>query len=443
MDVSRNEDFVIFVKSVRSVLSVGVALSLWGCGPQDDIAQTAAMLDAERAAARKEGIPVEPSDVFPDGKTPDAENAAITYLKAPDAMKSAEPVFGGSESLDGKVLAKKATAEELGDFRAVLATMKPYLAEVEAASRKPKVDFKRDWSLGARLLLPELAPLKKVVRLLCTRAVLRARDGDLVSARADLETAFRVSAHIGQEGLLINYLIQISSRSSALNGAVRIAKENPGSVQALSMAADVLARCPTEPNLLRALRGEAVGAILIARTVSSIEEIEALSGGGEPPAHPRFPLTQPQRQAAEVRLLQFWRKVLPPIAAHPDDFRAAEEVLKRESAAMEAHTEGSYLLAKVCLPILDVSATSKGRAQASTSVARALVFALDEKRKTGAWPKAVPADLTDPFSDKPLRFQATKDGFKVWSVGPNGVDEGGDRRSDAKPDADDIAMSYP
>ncbi|MBI5706175.1 MAG: hypothetical protein HZC36_04205 [Armatimonadetes bacterium] len=419
------------------------AALLWGCGSGDDIAQTAAMLDAERDAARKEGIPVEPTDALPDGKTPDAENAAITYLKSPEVMKEARSVLMLDEPLDELIFSRSATQVQQESFRAVLAKLEPFLAEVEAASRKPKVDYRRNWELGAHVLIPEMAPLKRVVRLLCARALIRSRGGDLTGAKSDLETAFRVSAHIGQEGLLIGYLVQITAQGFVQEAAVQIAKEKPESVPALKMAADVLARCPKEPDLLRALRGEASGGIMIARTAKSLDEIRALSSGEDPPETPTIPLSKAMRDAAEVRLLQFWRKVLPLIAEHPDDFQAAEDILRRETTIFEAHQEASYLLPRVCLPLSEVCATSKGRARASTRVDRALVFAIGEKRKTGFWPKTLPAELNDPFSDGPLRFRASKNSFKVWSVGPNGKDDGGDRRSVAKPNADDVAMSYP
>lgn len=416
---------------------------LWGCGSGDDIARTAATLDAERGAARAAGVPMGPADALPDGNTPDAENAAITYLKAPEAMKPARNAFSVIEPIDELVLSGSATPEQSKSFRAILAKVEPFLAEVERASLKPKVDFKRDWALGARLLIPEMLPLKGVIRLLCARALLRSRAGDLKGARVDLETAFRVSAHIGQEGLVIGYLVQATTQKSVQYAVVRIAKENPQSEPALAMAAELLLRCPKEPDLLRALRGEVVGGILTARTAKSFDEIQALSAGLEPPTNPSLPISEPMRDAAEVRMLQFWREVLPPIEEHPDDFRAAAELLKREWEAVEAHKEASYLLARVCLPSLDVSATAKGGCRAYTRVARALVFALDERRKTGAWPKSLPSEFTDPFTDKPLRYKSTEGGFKVWSVGPNGKDEGGERRLNPKPEADDIAMSYP
>jgi hypothetical protein len=63
-----------------------------------------------------------------------------------------------------------------------------------------------------------------------------------------------------------------------------------------------------------------------------------------------------------------------------------------------------------------------------------VLLALERHRRAkGAWPaklealtptllKAVPLD---PFDGKPLRYRATADGVIVYSVGPDGSDDGG------------------
>jgi hypothetical protein len=46
--------------------------------------------------------------------------------------------------------------------------------------------------------------------------------------------------------------------------------------------------------------------------------------------------------------------------------------------------------------------------------------------------------LKDPFDGEPLRYAAVDGGFRVYSVGPNGVDNGGEHESDAE--IDDVAV---
>jgi hypothetical protein len=68
-----------------------------------------------------------------------------------------------------------------------------------------------------------------------------------------------------------------------------------------------------------------------------------------------------------------------------------------------------------------------------------LVFALEQFRaQTGKYPrslaKLVPAHIAkiplDPLAAQPFRYRAQDDGYMLWSVGPNGVDDDGRTRED-------------
>ena len=51
----------------------------------------------------------------------------------------------------------------------------------------------------------------------------------------------------------------------------------------------------------------------------------------------------------------------------------------------------------------------------------------------------VPKDL---YTDQPLRYKRQGDGFLLYSVGPNGADDGG-RTVASQPPGDDIALQIP
>jgi hypothetical protein len=83
--------------------------------------------------------------------------------------------------------------------------------------------------------------------------------------------------------------------------------------------------------------------------------------------------------------------------------------------------------------------------------AAALGAATKRRRETGTLPESldalVPGELPtlplDPFAtDAPLRQKATPEEFLVWSVGPDGEDDGGPQPPDAEHDAgnDDIGL---
>ncbi|HEY3781829.1 MAG TPA: hypothetical protein VGL56_12150 [Fimbriimonadaceae bacterium] len=73
--------------------------------------------------------------------------------------------------------------------------------------------------------------------------------------------------------------------------------------------------------------------------------------------------------------------------------------------------------------------------------------------KTGVYPKSIsdiPGIWTDPFGGKPLHVKIAGDSFRVYSVGPDGVDNGGADRSESKSyptfngdEEYDIVAAYP
>jgi hypothetical protein len=68
--------------------------------------------------------------------------------------------------------------------------------------------------------------------------------------------------------------------------------------------------------------------------------------------------------------------------------------------------------------------------QAARVAARRLVLAagaavLAAKAQTGAFPAALPAPFTDPFTGKPLGYRREGTGFAVYSAGPAGTFDGG------------------
>ena len=81
-----------------------------------------------------------------------------------------------------------------------------------------------------------------------------------------------------------------------------------------------------------------------------------------------------------------------------------------------------------------------------------VAFALAAYRaENGSYPATL-ADLApkylteiplDIFSDGDFQYEATDDGYRLWSVGPNGVDDGGDGPDveDYEGDGDDLLIA--
>jgi hypothetical protein len=108
-------------------------------------------------------------------------------------------------------------------------------------------------------------------------------------------------------------------------------------------------------------------------------------------------------------------------------------------------------LSRLIVPATDGVLRSQCMAVARHRAAEVLLAATRERLASGAIPESidalVPARLPsvprDPFtSDAPLRLKATPEEFLVWSVGPDGEDDGGPQPPDTEPDTgnDDIGL---
>jgi hypothetical protein len=99
-----------------------------------------------------------------------------------------------------------------------------------------------------------------------------------------------------------------------------------------------------------------------------------------------------------------------------------------------------------------MSGLSTGVDQATQSLDNVRIcFALEMyQRDNGRYPdnldaltpkylKSIPQDL---FAEKPLIYKPTADGYLLYSVGVNGVDDGG-RGDDDDPKGDDIVVRMP
>jgi hypothetical protein len=98
--------------------------------------------------------------------------------------------------------------------------------------------------------------------------------------------------------------------------------------------------------------------------------------------------------------------------------------------------------------IIGSAAMAGARSLARRRLAQTYASALIEKLKTGKFPSEIPVegDLSiDPFSKMPLEYRKTLDGFMVYSIGENLVDDSGASRQPGGEQGPppDIVLRYP
>jgi hypothetical protein len=325
------------------------------------------------------------------------------------------------------------------------------------------------------VLLPHLASSRAAGRMLALDATRAAEAGDGERFVADVEAAIRLSFHVQDGRLLIGDLVGTAIRHLAVQRALASLEWKPDLLDAAQLAR-LQKAFESMPPALRRLDLAAEGLMLedvVQRAYTDdgagngtfrldreallpfIQSIEGVSGG--------------QRSASGERGTAVLAATLlsGPVAAFTvADRRETSEFIDRWLRRFEAecqvelrdrkriHETGMefdrevnadpvrFLIPKVVMPALGGAAISMARDRAQLAAAAATCAALRWRLDhAGAWPARLedlvpaylPAVPEDPWSGAPARIAGEGTSFRIWSVGEDGIDDGGD------PDAVDPA----
>ena len=385
-----------------------------------DLGRASRSLAAQRAAAKREGVPMEWGDLRRLAPPVDvADNAAVPYARAFATLQKAS-VFKGlkPDDLQKEIAAGKAKPEDLAKLRVALAAAAPALREVEEGSRRKGFSFDRQWEKGFSLVFPEYANARTAIRALVLRAMTAT---DPAAAGRDLGAAARLRAHLGSEPTYIGTLVAVSMENDVHAGVRFLGRRGGAWAKAVEPA---LADLGPLPDLRRVLAGEAVSGMHLGEELARLgpQAFGFAGGDGEetssgPPAL-RLARFGPVRSAFEARVVEYWRGVYAKLPQDPLDWRA----LKAATQVPATQSGLSYTLLDLSLPVLTSLGDLPPQFEAQRRLSRA---ALD------LWQGRAPALPADPFGTGPLGLRRDAKGWTLWSVGPDGIDDGGKKRAKA------------
>ncbi len=173
----------------------------------------------------------------------------------------------------------------------------------------------------------------------------------------------------------------------------------------------------------------------------------------------RIPITASPRSviadAYEARSLSFWRRVFAAVNGTPDDPMATYVACKAVDDAEEAMETGTdrkkkptYEWSELLSPFFAGAAEKVVRNEAQRRLRRTLVALLAYRHREGHFPAALallsPAAPSDPYLRQPLHYRRTENGFVLYSVGKNLIDDGGNAKPSKKGDLPpDIVTTFP
>lgn len=366
---------------------------------------------------------------------PEGENAAPLYTAA-FTLYDLTNEAGLIEGLpDPK---KDYTTAQVGQY---LADNKAYLAALRKAAARPKCDFELDLSKGIDLPVPHVSETRRAVRSLAVAARNAAQSGRPDEALEHLALALRLARDVGGDELLISRMVQIACEGIALHGLENVLNESePGQGAARRFLDALTEQVRTRPNLANVLQGERhVVLAYLSRLMTGKAELhlDAIHWLGEPPEYMKVP--EPLWKAAGLALMDARHyerimgcAIIEAGKPYPGALAGLEKIDKEGLVSVPKWALATRLL----LPTFSRIATNDARVLALLRAARVALGCRLYRVRFGAYPKdlkELAAKLPehfrevplDPFTDKPLFYQRTKTGCKVYSTGEDRTDNGG------------------
>jgi hypothetical protein len=380
-------------------------------------------------------------------QVPDADNSARCVVEVSRLLPKGWPPQNVSNALENLEPVERLSPDQYALLGGELKGVQPALAGARKLARLPagrhRITYLRNM---LNTLLEDQQTVRAVTALLRYEALRSGEGGDMKGAMRACQATLNAARSLGDEPLVISQLVRVACVVVACQAVERtLALGEPGSKD-LTDLQQMLEEEDANPTALIAMRGE---------RAQWHEMFDALESGDVLMSQIGDPDTPPDWRDTYLG----W--------VHRDRIRNEHPLFLSlmtrwvEEARLPLHEQGSVeqgfadelrnlpshaVITRLMFPALGRAAEAFRRKHAHV---RCLAVALATERyrkKHGAWPEALgrltPGLLSavplDPYDGQPLRYRRLADGVVVYSVGPDGVDDGGtfDRTNAIRPGTD-------
>lgn len=330
-------------------------------------------------------------------------------------------------------------AETLAVIDEYLAIHRDRMELIYEASKFPGHRFSIDLTLGANTQLPHLAHLRQAARVLSLEAMLAAERGQPERATEAILAGLRTGNALRNEPILISQLVRIAIHGIVAPAMERVFSQTALTDDMLQRLATTLAASESPESEARAFIGERcfmISAFNEFNGASAQQLFNAAGAGGNNQtlkglykAAPFVYKATGLYQRDRLTTLECLARLIEIARLAPHEQQAATE-------------EWNAYIENLPMTRLLTKATCRGLGRATEAFLRNLAnlrtasvaVALERYRLTeGHYPEtldALPARLgdmpLDPYTGKPLLYKREGEGYCVYSVSANGVDDGGD-----------------
>jgi hypothetical protein len=370
-------------------------------------------------------------------RVPDHENAAFIYEKCFENDARIQKLVLKDRSDKGISWFSKISYSDYKtsdpELREYLRQMQSTLIQLRRASAMSGCYFEHEYAQPSiDMLLPELAHMRQLARVLAVDARVKVADGKVGEAIEDIIAMHRLSLHVSTEPILISGLVAVAIDSMSIDMLEGIL------TMVIPAQADLAAWKFDEAfSYRRALRRcmageEAFGMSAFAMLGGDSDTATMLRYHGVNP-DTAMPIAGP-----------YWRVFLlaNDLAEYRIQMKSLREMASQDFSAVlpnldamqkRSETQRMGLMCNLLMPTQSRAFKSFVRGEVRHRLADMAVAAAAYRAKNGKYP-AQAQDLVpdfigdvpiDPYDNKPLRLIATPTGIRLYSVGEDMKDGGG------------------
>jgi hypothetical protein len=285
-------------------------------------------------------------------------------------------------------------------------------------------------------LIPYAGHVRTAVKLCVREAEWHAHEGNGAAAVRSLKAGRRVAASLGECWMLIELLVRMAGVGIVIDGTERCLALCEMPPESLRMLEDELGRELEETAPEPALLGDQARMLYVFTDMSMreiVEFIPALGMSGLKARMFAYAVVPGRREADTVLFLDTMEEFLR-LGRMPE----RERLVKAKQAMQEWEQEITEKTNRHLLSALGMRAMWRfferlGMANTRMELARGALAVEAWRLEHGGWPDSleqiVPEYLEevpeDPFSGEPTRYVRTDTGVTLYSVGPDGEDDGG------------------
>jgi hypothetical protein len=391
-------------------------------------------VQAQIAAIRARGEPVCIEDLNAVPRLSKAENmlpAVLELGKKMDGRKNPEDKSGNLFLVSTGTAPPTGCRWSTDQHEAVDSYLKSAgdeLVGIHALLRKGRLQLQVQWTTPAfDVLIPELSQIRSCAKSLNLEALWAAENDDRERATIALMDLFLLGRWSGDDQFIIGSLVEIACSSLLMDSIERTLNRCGLEEQSLARLQTELIDMEKKPDMRRAFIGERVH-LLDFVTAMKLGKLSpsALASGGQSAlsAVPILP------NINVSKLLDMQKKSIDALAVRDESALRSMKAVDSEIGTLPEY----YYLARIAMSSLTRAVEFWLRDLGTNRALQAGLAAERCRIASGRWPASLeelvptylPAIPLDPFDNRPIRYAQVREGIKVWSIGEDQKDNGGD-----------------